>query len=257
MGFQHGAGASPPNLAAVRGAAARLLRSVLGRVVVVGALSLLGVLGYASAASAAGDLSVNPWVSGVDNSADIEYGAAVADCPAAPDPAEGGADAVVVELRLVRIDAASSCEALADRLDRATYYGELVAWEQTAGAGNSLYQRLGDTRDGIAELSAMATTQLELASCNADFTPEDEIEDHVCGKVWLADPAGVRIDLAGTGVGGSLAVGVSNPLDVATPVSDSVDASGIALKEGVWYLVGALVAAFVGYVFYRQVMPRA
>lgn len=37
----------------------------------------------------------------------------------------------------------------------------------------------------------------------------------------------------------------------------SVDASGEAVKEAVWFLAGLAVALFAGYGLYRQVMPRA
>jgi hypothetical protein len=41
------------------------------------------------------------------------------------------------------------------------------------------------------------------------------------------------------------------------PIAESVDASGEALKGGLYFLAGIVVAGLVCYVIYRQVMPRA
>jgi hypothetical protein len=54
-----------------------------------------------------------------------------------------------------------------------------------------------------------------------------------------------------------LPVHETQQLAVTEPIAESVDASGEALKGGVYFVGGIIVAAFVCYVLYRQVMPRA
>jgi hypothetical protein len=53
-----------------------------------------------------------------------------------------------------------------------------------------------------------------------------------------------------------LPVHETQQLAVTEPIAESVDASGEALKGGVYFLGGIILAAFVCYVLYRQVMPR-
>lgn len=64
------------------------------------------------------------------------------------------------------------------------------------------------------------------------------------------------------GTGGGLPVQLpAGPLEVSDSespaVAAAVDASGEAVKEGLWFLVGVSVALFAAYGLYRQVMPRA
>lgn len=54
-----------------------------------------------------------------------------------------------------------------------------------------------------------------------------------------------------------LPVHETEQLAVSQPIAESVDASGEALKGGIYFVGGLIVAAFVCYVLYRQVMPRA
>jgi hypothetical protein len=56
---------------------------------------------------------------------------------------------------------------------------------------------------------------------------------------------------------GPVEVEEGSSVEQSEDVVAAVDASGIAIKEAVWFLAGVAVALYAAYTLYRLVMPRA
>lgn len=138
--------------------------------------------------------------------------------PAAP---EGEAEPVVAELRRLRIEAVATCEAVLQRLDLSRHrLWWIVAEALEAGSQRSL---------GNEKLTAL----VEALAVPREVT---------LAGVGAESPLPVRDALATAGSG---------------DVTEAVNASGEASTSVAWYIAGLIVACFLGYVIYRQVMPRA
>jgi|GEM_PF-5298057 len=158
-------------------------------------------------------------------------------CPAPPEPAAEGADVAVVEQRLARIEAAEACEAWSARLDEVT---ERLWW--------IVSEQLRQHTQGVSALERQA----ESVSLLRQLGPIGEsLSGELSAKVtgWSAGTLAVHdsaaLDAAGESVEGQ------------SEVSAAIDAGAEATRSALWYLIGLAAGAFVGYVFYRQVMPRA
>jgi hypothetical protein len=147
-------------------------------------------------------------------------------CSAAPEPLEG--EAVVAELRSLRRDAAADCEALASRLD--------LVWHRLWWVTVELAEARPQRALGNEKLSSLVEGVEALTSVAGEP-----------GSVTLEGVTSLE----------PLPVHETQQSAVTTPLESSIDASGEALKGALWFLAGAVVAGLVGYVIYRQVMPRA
>lgn len=150
----------------------------------------------------------------------------LAGCATSPEPLEG--ESVQAELRAVRRDSVSNCEALTARLD--------LVWH-----------RLWWVVDELAE----ARPQRSLS--NEKLSSIGEQLEAVTSAI--GEPGAVTIE--GVSLLEPLPVHETQQAAVTSSFETSIDATGEALKVALWFLAGAVVAGLVGYVVYRQVMPRA
>jgi hypothetical protein len=149
-------------------------------------------------------------------------------CESAPDPLED--ESVAAEVRSLRSDIAADCSALSFRLDEVK---ERLWWVTVELAEAGPQRALGNEK-----LSALV-----------------EGLEALNGSVGAS--GGLPVSVEGVTSLKPLPVHETRQFAVSTPIAESVNASGEALKGGVYFLAGLVVAAFVSYVFYRQVMPRA
>jgi hypothetical protein len=98
-------------------------------------------------------------------------------------------------------------------------------------------------------LEANAGCQVARADAATLATKLDQLH------VDLTVVGGVPVVLAGNAAENRVFVATDNG-EQLTAVQDSTDASGAALKEGLWFLAGLAAALFAAYAIYRQVMPR-
>ncbi|HEX3173978.1 MAG TPA: hypothetical protein VHQ43_07155 [Solirubrobacterales bacterium] len=150
----------------------------------------------------------------------------LAACPSAEVPivVEEEAEAVPPDLRELghlRIEQQQACRAQSDRLDRVV---ERLWW--------------------------IVAEQLRL---HAQGVVTNEKLEAVLGSLEVP----LSTEVKGFTSLEPLPVHETQQLAVTEPIAESVDASGEALKGGVYFVAGVIVAAFVCYVLYRQVMPRA
>lgn len=141
-----------------------------------------------------------------------------------PIVAEEEAEAVKPELRELghsRMEAQQACRAQADRLDQV-----------------------------IGRLWWIVAEQLRL---HAQGVVTNEKLELVADRLGLP----LSTEVKGFTSLEPLPVHETQQLSVTEPIAESVDASGEALKGGIYFVGGIIVAAFVCFVLYRQVMPRA
>ena len=50
-------------------------------------------------------------------------------------------------------------------------------------------------------------------------------------------------------------VSIPDASGITAPLAASVDASGVAVKEAVWFLIGCVVAALFAYIIFRKLLP--
>jgi hypothetical protein len=145
-------------------------------------------------------------------------------CAEAPGPLEAEPEAVVAELHRLRSESVAACEATTARLDLVWHR----LWWVTVEAAESAPQR------------SLANEKLT-ALVEALGAPRE-------------------VTLAGTSTESPLPVHDASAASAAVGtegVAEAVNASGEAMTGVGWFLAGLLVACFLGYVIYRQVMPRA
>lgn len=158
-------------------------------------------------------------------------------CPTAPEPAAEGADAAVVEQRLSRIESDQVCAVVSQRLGEVAERLWWVVSEQLRqhSQGVSALERQAESVTLLRRLEPIA--EALSGELSADVTS------------WSAGTLAVRdsaaVDAAGESVEGQ------------SEVSEAIDAGAEATRSALWYLIGVAAGAFVGYLFYRQVMPRA
>ncbi len=158
-------------------------------------------------------------------------------CPVPPEPAAEGADVAVVEQRAARIEADESCAVYADRLEGLSRRLWWIVSEQVRQhvQGVAVLEREAEADTLLARLEPIA------ASLAGKL--ETEVVAYSGGTLPVHDAAGAAA--AGETTAGQ------------AELSEAIDAGAEATRGALWYLIGAAVGCFVGYVFYRQVMPRA
>lgn len=152
--------------------------------------------------------------------------AGLAPCAAAPEPLEG--ESVQAELRALRRESVLNCEALTARLD--------LVWHRLWWVVDELAEARPQRSLGNEKLSSIGE-QLEALT------------------LAVGEPGAVTIE--GLSSLEPLPVHETQQAAVTSSFETSIDATGEALKGALWFLAGAVVAGLVGYVIYRQVMPRA
>jgi hypothetical protein len=133
-------------------------------------------------------------------------------CPGAPEGAYEGSDDAARELRALRLSQSEDCLTIRYLL---TVLAERSWWgpAQVLSAEGTAHADVGPS---LAELEAVAS----------NTTPEEG--------------------------GGSELVTVSNPSAIATPVAESVDASGESSRHALWFLCGAVVSLVAAYAIWRS-----
>lgn len=141
------------------------------------------------------------------------------ECPVAPLESYEGTDDAAGELRLLRGELSEVCEALAAGTDEVSHR---LWWLVTEAIQDA--QRQGTHTDLLEQIRDRL---------------DPPIEARIVG---VAEPLPTE-EAAGAEYNGDLVA--------------AVDASGAAVKEGVWFLIGLACSCLAGYGLYRQVMPRA
>jgi hypothetical protein len=140
-------------------------------------------------------------------------------CPVAPLEAYEGTDDAAGELRLLRGELSEVCDAL------------------TAGDDEVAHRLWWFVTEAIQDGQRQGTHTALLEAIRDRLDPP--VEARIVG---VSDPLPTE-EAAGAQYNGDLVA--------------AVDASGAAVKEGVWFLIGLAVSCLAGYGLYRQVMPRA
>jgi hypothetical protein len=168
------------------------------------------------------------------------------DCPVAPEPAAEGADASVLEQRAARIEADDICRATAARLGELLERSWWVVSEQLRAhaQGEHLLERLG-TLDEVA---------IEQRAVAEDVRGEVPADLQVLHRD-LGEEGTIAARLAA--LGGSEKESTEGVVETAKGVESAVEAGAESTRHALWYLIGVAAGAMVGYLFYRQVMPRA
>ena len=168
-------------------------------------------------------------------------------CPAAPEPAVEGADPAVVEQRLARIEADAVCAATVDRLGEISDRLWWVVSEELRGHAQ-----------GVASLERAAEAVTTLGEIDHALSVQGPLPEAVRGEV-VSDLQSIERALGSEGVlVERLTGGGSEGVTEATEgLQASVDAGAESTRSALWYLIGVAAGGFVGYLFYRQVMPRA
>ena len=154
-------------------------------------------------------------------------------CPVLPEPAAEGADPSVVEQRDSRIEADETCRVWSQRLEALS---ERLWW--------IVSEQLREHVQGVAQLERSAEGdallgRLEPIAERLGGTLDTEVVAWSGGSLPVEDAAA-----------GETAEGTAQ-------ISEAVDAAGESERSALWYLIGVAAGAFVGYLIYRQVMPRA
>jgi hypothetical protein len=169
-------------------------------------------------------------------------------CPEPPESAAEGADASVLEQRAARIEADESCRVYADRLDTLSQRLWWIVSEQ-----------LRQHQQGERMVEGIEGDE---SATHAIYPLIDQLDEIVAPGTGL----GVKIvgqengpiETRSAAGGETESVEGAEGVEEATEgVEASIDAGAEATRSALWYLIGLAAGAFVGYVFYRQVMPRA
>ncbi len=186
----------------------------------VGFPVVVAVLAFWAASARAAEPSYVPPEPGVSEPALSE---ALPSCPTAPAVYEGE-DATVAELRSLRREAVQSCEAQVARQEQFLHR----LWWVVAEAVSAHAQRVVTNEKLTAVVEALK-------------------------------PLGASLPVEVQGVSSSspLPVHETEQSAVTVPLIQSATNSDELLGIGLWTIAGLMVGLFIGYVIYRQVMPRA
>jgi hypothetical protein len=162
-------------------------------------------------------------------------------CPEPPEPAAEGSEAVTLETRNARIEAAETCRA---QVAATMLVAERVWWVVT--------EQLRQHEQGVSELERLAAyepllSQLEPINNRLADKIDTEVVDWSAGTLPVHDAAAVAAEGENTTEG----------TDATESIAASVDAGAEATRSALWYLIGVAAGGFAAYCFYRQVMPRA
>ena len=191
-------------------------------------------------------------------------------CPTAP-ATYGGTDAVVAELRALRIEQVASCVALRERLDTSnqvagtTSDGALTTspstnsqlhWiKQTDTDVQGVSSRLGSGYVAGAPCPTSLTIGINGLLC-AIRTNTDRGSSGANAQTVKVDSSDATPVITKPCQGTGCSSGGGGTTDVQ-PVVDAVNAAGTANHSDVWFLIGLLAAGLPAYGLYRLVMPRA
>ncbi len=134
-----------------------------------------------------------------------------------------------------------------------------------------------DSRIEADETCRVWSQRLEALSERLWWIVSEQLREHVQGVAQLersaeGDALLGRLEPIAERLGGTLDTevvawsGGSLPVEDAAAgetaegtaqISEAVDAAGESERSALWYLIGVAAGAFVGYLIYRQVMPRA
>ena len=188
-------------------------------------------------------------------------------CPTAP-ATYGGTDAVVAELRALRIEQVASCVALRERLDTSnqvagtTSDGALT----TSPSTNSQLHWIKQTDTDVQGVSSrLGSGYVAGAPCPTSLTIGINgllcaIRTNTDRGIWAQTPRRSRSTArtprqsSPSPARAGMSSGGGGTTDVQ-PVVDAVNAAGTANHSDVWFLIGLLAAGLPAYGLYRLVMP--